>query len=53
VSEGAVVVLDSRNGGILAIVGGRDYRQSQFNRASMALRQPGSTFKLVPYTAAI
>jgi len=53
VSEGAVVVLDSRNGGILAIVGGRDYRQSQFNRASMALRQPGSTFKLVPYAAAI
>jgi membrane peptidoglycan carboxypeptidase len=53
VAEGAVVVLDSRNGGILAIVGGRDYRQSQFNRASMALRQPGSTFKLVPYTVAI
>jgi membrane peptidoglycan carboxypeptidase len=53
VSEGAVVVLDSRNGGILAIAGGRDYRQSQFNRASMALRQPGSTFKLVPYTVAI
>ena len=53
VSEGAVVVLDSRNGGILAIVGGRDYRRSQFNRASMALRQPGSTFKLVPYTVAI
>jgi membrane peptidoglycan carboxypeptidase len=53
VSEGAVVVLDSRNGGILAIVGGRDYRRSQFNRASMALRQPGSTFKLVPYTAAL
>ena len=53
VSEGAVVVLDSRTGGILAIVGGRDYRKSQFNRASMALRQPGSTFKLVPYTAAI
>jgi membrane peptidoglycan carboxypeptidase len=53
VSEGAVVVLDSRTGGILAIVGGHDYRKSQFNRASMALRQPGSTFKLVPYTAAI
>ena len=53
VSEGAVVVLDSRSGGILAIAGGRDYRQSQFNRASMALRQPGSTFKLVPYTVAI
>ena len=53
VSEGAVVVLDSRNGGILAVAGGRDYRSSQFNRATMALRQPGSTFKLVPYTVAI
>jgi membrane peptidoglycan carboxypeptidase len=53
VSQGAVVVLDSRNGGILAIAGGRDYRQSQFNRASMALRQPGSTFKLMPYVVAL
>jgi len=53
VSEGAVVVLDSRSGGILAIAGGRDYRQSQFNRASMALRQPGSTFKLLPYMLAL
>ncbi len=53
VSEGAVVVLDSRNGGILAVAGGRDYRQSQFNRASMALRQPGSTFKLFTYLTAL
>ncbi|MFZ0407198.1 MAG: transglycosylase domain-containing protein [Cyanobium sp.] len=53
VSQGAVVILDSRNGGILAIAGGRDYRQSQFNRATMALRQPGSTFKLVPYLLAL
>lgn len=53
VSEGAVVVLDARSGGILAIAGGRDYRQSQFNRASMALRQPGSTFKLIPYLVAL
>jgi penicillin-binding protein 1A len=53
VHQGAVVVLDSRNGGIVAIAGGRDYQQSQFNRASMALRQPGSTFKLVPYVAAL
>jgi len=53
VSEGAVVVLDSRNGGILAVAGGRDYRQSQFNRATMAQRQPGSTFKLFTYLTAL
>ena len=53
VREGAAVVLDSRNGGVLAIAGGRDYRSSQFNRASMAMRQPGSTFKLIPYLAAL
>jgi len=53
VGEGAVVVIDYRSGGILAIAGGRDYRQSQFNRASMALRQPGSTFKLMPYLVAL
>ncbi len=52
-SQGAVVVLDSRNGGVLAIAGGRDYSQSQYNRASMALRQPGSTFKLFAYLAAL
>ncbi|MEB3321313.1 MAG: transglycosylase domain-containing protein, partial [Synechococcaceae cyanobacterium] len=46
VRQGGVVVIDSRSGGILALAGGRDYRQSQFNRATMALRQPGSTFKL-------
>ena len=53
VSQGAVVVLDSRNGGVLAISGGRDYRFSQFNRATMALRQPGSTFKLLTYLTAL
>ena len=52
-SEGAVVVLDSRTGGILAIAGGRDYNRSQYNRASMALRQPGSTFKLFTYLEAL
>ncbi|MFN9623737.1 MAG: transglycosylase domain-containing protein [Cyanobacteriota bacterium] len=53
VTQGAVVVLDQKSGGILAIAGGRDYRPSQFNRASMALRQPGSAFKLVPYVVAL
>ena len=51
--EGAAVGLDSRTGGVLAIAGGRDYNASQFNRASMALRQPGSTFKLITYLAAL
>ena len=53
VTQGAVVVLDSRSSGLLAIVGGRDYDRSPFNRASMALRQPGSTFKLFTYLAAL
>jgi membrane peptidoglycan carboxypeptidase len=53
VSQGAVVVLDYRTGGIVAIAGGRDYSSSQFNRASMAMRQPGSTFKVVPFTLAL
>lgn len=53
ISEGAAVVIDSRNGGVLAIAGGKDYRFSQFNRASMALRQPGSTFKLMTFVTAL
>jgi penicillin-binding protein 1A len=53
VREGAAVVIDQRNGGVLAITGGKDYRFSQFNRATMALRQPGSTFKLMTYLAAL
>jgi peptidoglycan glycosyltransferase len=52
-SQGAIVTLDSNSGGILAMVGGTDYRKSQFNRAVQAQRQPGSTFKLFTYTAAI
>ena len=53
VTEGAAVMLDSRSGGVVAIAGGRDYRSSQFNRATMALRQPGSTFKLMTFLAAL
>lgn len=52
-STGAMVTLDSSTGGILAMVGGTDYKSSQFNRAVQAQRQPGSTFKLFTYTAAI
>jgi len=52
-SQGAIVTLDSSTGAIKAMVGGSDYRITQFNRAYQAKRQPGSTFKLFPYTAAI
>ncbi|MEA5566354.1 MULTISPECIES: transglycosylase domain-containing protein [unclassified Anabaena] len=52
-SQGGMVTLDSRTGSILAMVGGTDYRQSQFNRAVQAKRQPGSTFKIFAYTQAL
>ena len=51
VHEGAVVILD-RQGAIKAMVGGYDYNKSQFNRATQALRQAGSSFKLFVYLAA-
>ncbi|MBL6793123.1 MAG: transglycosylase domain-containing protein [Synechococcus sp. BS307-5m-G35] len=53
IDQAAAVLIDSRSGGVLAISGGRDFRASQFNRASMALRQPGSTFKLFAYLGAL
>jgi penicillin-binding protein 1B len=43
--QGAIVALDARTGEIRAMVGGRDYGQSQFNRVVQARRQPGSAFK--------
>lgn len=52
-SQGAVVTLNSRTGEVLALVGGVDYLQSQYNRATQALRQPGSTFKIFTYAAAL
>ncbi|MDJ1178803.1 transglycosylase domain-containing protein [Roseofilum sp. BLCC_M91] len=51
--QGAVVTLDSQTGEILALSGGKNYRQSQFNRAVQAYRQPGSTFKVFAYAAAL
>lgn len=51
-SEGAIVVMD-RTGDIRALVGGKDYARSQFNRATQAKRQPGSAFKIFVYAAAI
>jgi penicillin-binding protein 1B len=51
--EGAVVALDPRDGSVLAMVGGRDYRESQFNRAVQARRQPGSCFKPFVFLAGL
>jgi penicillin-binding protein 1A len=51
VSQAALVALGA-DGALLAMVGGRDYRESQFNRATQARRQPGSLFKLFVYLAA-
>ncbi|MGA9016554.1 MAG: PBP1A family penicillin-binding protein [Acetobacteraceae bacterium] len=53
VTQGAVVVLDMATGAVRAMVGGRDYRQSQFNRAVLARRQPGSAFKPFVWLAAL
>ncbi|MGC4025145.1 MAG: PBP1A family penicillin-binding protein [Mesorhizobium sp.] len=52
VTEGAVVVMET-NGAVRAIVGGRDYGASQFNRATKAERQVGSSFKPYVYAAAM
>ena len=51
--QGAFVAMDPRTGGIRAMIGGRDYTDSKFNRATQALRQPGSTFKPFVYATAI
>lgn len=50
--QGSVVVLDNRTGGIRAIVGGRDYADSRYNRAYLSQRPIGSTFKSFVYLAA-
>ena len=52
-SQGAIATVENKTGEIVALVGGKNYRQSQFNRATQAQRQPGSTFKVFAYAAAI
>ena len=49
----ALVAIRPKTGEIVALVGGRDYEQSQFNRATSAMRQPGSVFKPFVYATAI
>ncbi len=51
--QGALISIDPRTGAVRALVGGRDFDDSKFNRASQALRQPGSTWKPVVYADAI
>jgi len=51
--EGAFIAIDNSNGDILAMVGGRSFEESKFNRAYQSLLQPGSAFKPFVYTACI
>ena len=51
-AQAALVAIDPRTGDILALIGGRSYNQSQYNRATSANRQPGSVFKPFVYLAA-
>src|SRR5206468_3246518 len=51
--QGALVALEANTGYIRAMIGGRDFDDSKYNRATQAIRQPGSTFKPFVYSAAI
>lgn len=51
--QGSFVAIDPRTGAVRALVGGRDFDDSKFDRATRALRQPGSTFKPIVYATAI
>ena len=51
--QAALVAIDPATGDVLAMVGGRDFKLSQFNRASRSRRQPGSAFKPLLYAAAL
>jgi penicillin-binding protein 1A len=52
-AQGSLMAMDNTSGDVLAMVGGRDYALSQFNRATQAERQTGSSFKPYVYTAAV
>jgi penicillin-binding protein 1A len=51
--QGAVVMMDAKNGDVLALIGGRDHAQSRYNRAILSQRQVGSAFKPFVYATAI
>jgi len=50
--QGALLCMDVKTGAVRAMVGGRDFNKSEFNRATQSRRQPGSAFKPLIYTAA-
>jgi penicillin-binding protein 1A len=52
-AQGSLLAIDNTTGDVLAMVGGRDYMLSEFNRATQSQRQTGSSFKIYDYTAAI
>jgi penicillin-binding protein 1A len=52
-AQAALIALDPRTGGVKAMIGGYDFRRSQFNRAVQAKRNPGSAFKPIIYAAAL
>ena len=52
-TEGVIVSMEPGTGLVRVMVGGKNFRSSQFNRATQGLRSPGSTFKLFPYAAAL
>ncbi|MCL2011145.1 MAG: PBP1A family penicillin-binding protein [Synergistaceae bacterium] len=52
-SQGALVCIEAETGEVLALVGGKDFQESKFNRATQAFRQPGSSFKPIVYAAAL
>jgi penicillin-binding protein 1A len=51
--QGALYAMNPKTGAVLAMVGGRDFQHSEFNRATQSRRQPGSAFKPIIYTAAL
>ena len=51
--QGALIAMNPKNGQVKALIGGKDYEQSPFNRATQAVRQPGSTIKQILYYAAL
>ena len=52
-TEGAIVSIEPKSGLVRILVGGKNFEATQFNRATQALRSPGSTFKVFPYAAAL